>query len=174
MPSTLLPKSNRLAILTDPRKAFLGALLVATKFHQDRHMSNRDVSSKIGITLDELNKAETAITEALQWNLNVTISRKGSETTWLYDVGHSSFAEPLFPFDDNLVTKYGVKELREKNLIPPPTTSFMSEPISSITPVSAVNTGVETSSQVPLQPRRVKDTLQHEDVMRSTKRRRLN
>lgn len=174
MPSTLLPKSDRLAILTDPRKTFLGALIVATKFHQDRHVSNRDVSSKVGITLDELNKAETAITEALKWNLNVKISRKDAETTWLYDVGHGSFAEPLFPFDDNLVTKYGVKELREKHLIPPPTTSFISQPTSSITLVTAVNTGVGTSSQVPLQHRGEEDIPEHEDVARSTKRRRLN
>ncbi|PVF98231.1 hypothetical protein CPB86DRAFT_688255, partial [Serendipita vermifera] len=52
-----------------PRKAFLGALILANKFHRDRSIGNKSWATLIGLPLEEVHSAERAVGEALGWML---------------------------------------------------------------------------------------------------------
>ena len=106
--------------LADPRKAFLGALILANKFHRDRSIGNKAWAAMIGLQLDEVHSAEKAIGQALGWTLSRPWIRdaKDESGSWMPGSTHPSLAEPLFASNDAEVIKYGVKSLRASGTVP--------------------------------------------------------
>lgn len=122
IPASHFTKSDPLFPLADPRKAFLGALILANKFHRDRSIGNKSWATLIGLSLEEVHGAERAVGQALGWTLSRPWVRneKDANGAWKAGPTHPSFAEPLFATTDAEVDRYGVKELRDKANLPPP------------------------------------------------------
>lgn len=55
--------------LYDPRRTFLAALVLATKFHQDRAYSNKAWAKLSGLPAREVTRCEKALGNALDWRL---------------------------------------------------------------------------------------------------------
>lgn len=64
-----------------PRRAFLAALILASKFLQDRCYSNRAWAKLSGLAPHEVSRCERALGEALEWRLWVGKSAVPSEST---------------------------------------------------------------------------------------------
>ena len=107
--------------LVDPRKAFLGALILANKFHRDRSIGNKAWAAMIGLQLEEVHSAERAVGKALGWMLSRPWVRdvRDDDGNWMPGSTHPSFAEPLFASTEVEATKYGVKALRDSGEVPP-------------------------------------------------------
>lgn len=121
LPASHFIRSDPLAPLSDPRKAFLGALILANKFHRDRSIGNKSWATLIGLSLEEVHAAERAVGQALGWSLSRPWVSKEMDETGVYKPGpiHPSFAEPLFATNDQEIAQYGIKNLREKGTLPP-------------------------------------------------------
>ncbi|KAF8520461.1 hypothetical protein BU17DRAFT_7474, partial [Hysterangium stoloniferum] len=52
-----------------PRRMFVAALILATKFTQDRVYSNRAWAKISGLDAREVSRCERALGEALEWRL---------------------------------------------------------------------------------------------------------
>ncbi|KAH8112566.1 hypothetical protein DFH11DRAFT_1485456, partial [Phellopilus nigrolimitatus] len=52
-----------------PRRTFLAALILASKFLQDRCYSNRAWSKLPGLPAQEVGRCERALGDALEWRL---------------------------------------------------------------------------------------------------------
>jgi hypothetical protein len=115
-------KIDRFSPLADPRKAFLGALILANKFHRDRSVGNKSWATLIGLPLEDVHSAERAVGEALGWTLSRPwiSDEKGQDGTCIPGSTHPTYAEPLFATNDQEVSKYGVKILRDNGELPPP------------------------------------------------------
>ena len=122
IPASHFTKSDPLFPLADPRKAFLGALILANKFHRDRSIGNKSWATLIGLSLEEVHGAERAVGQALGWTLSRPWVRneKDANGAWKAGPTHPSFAEPLFATTDAEVDRYGVKNLRDEANLPPP------------------------------------------------------
>lgn len=106
--------------LADPRKAFLGALILANKFHRDRSIGNKAWAAMIGLQLDEVHSAERAVGQALGWTLSRPWVRDVQDASgvWITGSTHPSLAEPLFASTDAEAAKYAVKALRNAGSLP--------------------------------------------------------
>jgi hypothetical protein len=99
-----------------PRKAFLGALILAKKFYCDRSTRNNSWATLVGLSLEEVNGAERAVGQALGWILSGPWVRneKDANGAWKTAPTHPSFVEAMFATTDADVDRYGVKELCDK------------------------------------------------------------
>lgn len=106
--------------LADPRKAFLGALILANKFHRDRSIGNKAWAAMIGLQLNEVHNAERAVGQALGWTLSRPWVRdvRDENGVWAAGSTHPSLAEPLFASTEAEAAKYGVKALRIIGAVP--------------------------------------------------------
>ncbi|KLO04490.1 hypothetical protein SCHPADRAFT_917907 [Schizopora paradoxa] len=77
----LLPLPPLPSPLLCPRRAFLAALILASKFLQDRCYSNRAWAKLSGLTPREVSRCERALGEALEWRLWVGKSAVPSESS---------------------------------------------------------------------------------------------
>lgn len=102
-PSVELPPLPPLpSPLLCPRRSFLAALILASKFTQDKCYSNRAWAKLAGLPAREIGRCERALGEALEWRLWVgklpcprgPVSRSRSDGALLMS-GSSSFAEAL-------------------------------------------------------------------------------
>lgn len=122
IPASHFTKSDPLFPLADPRKAFLGALILANKFHRDRSIGNKSWATLIGLSLEEVHSAERAVGQALGWTLSRpwVSNEKDSNGLPMFGPIHATFSEPLFATTEIEVDRYGVRELREQGNLPPP------------------------------------------------------
>ena len=88
-PLPLLPSP-----LLCPRRTFLAALILASKFLQDRCYSNRAWAKLSGLSPREVGRCERALGEALEWRLWVGKSCAASEEG---GVPHKTRSESLLP-----------------------------------------------------------------------------
>lgn len=65
----LLPLTPCPSPLLCPRRSFLAALILATKFLQDRCYSNRHWAQLTGLAPREVSRCERSLGEALEWRL---------------------------------------------------------------------------------------------------------
>ncbi|CAG7853873.1 SubName: Full=Uncharacterized protein {ECO:0000313/EMBL:KIM31660.1} [Serendipita indica DSM 11827] len=121
VPTSTFTKFDPLYPLVDPRKAFLGALILANKFHRDRSIGNKSWASLIGLPLEEVHSAERAVGSALGWTLSRPWVQEAKENgTWVPGSLDPTFSEPLFATNEQEVARYGVKALRDCKQLPPP------------------------------------------------------
>ena len=121
IPASAFTKSDPLYPLIDPRKAFLGALILSNKFHRDRSIGNKSWASLIGLPLEEVHSAERAVGNALGWTLSRSwVQETKHDGSWVPGSLDPTFAEPLFATNEQEVARYGVMLLRERGQLPPP------------------------------------------------------
>jgi hypothetical protein len=68
-PATLAPMPLLPSPLLDPRRMFIAALVLASKFVQDKCYSNRAWAKLAGLPPREIGRSERALGEALEWRL---------------------------------------------------------------------------------------------------------
>ena len=67
--STLPPAPDLPSPLLDPRRTFIAALVLASKFAQDKCYSNRAWAQLTKLSPREISRCERALGDALDWNL---------------------------------------------------------------------------------------------------------
>ncbi|KAG8787904.1 hypothetical protein FRC15_007191 [Serendipita sp. 397] len=159
IPLSQFSKPDPLSSLADPRKVFLGALILANKFHRDRSIGNKSWATLIGLPLEEVHSAERAVGQALGWTLSrpwVQGTKGDDDRVQLPGSTNPTLAEPLFATNSSEVERYGVKALRDASQLPLSSRSNESSPDSLVdVSVSIGITGPEDESNqsTPQRPR---------------------
>ena len=76
-------ESFALAPLEDPKKTVLGALVMAAKWHRDKTVGDKIWGSIVGLTTEEVGRAERALAMGLAWEMGRGwVARSGCEISW--------------------------------------------------------------------------------------------
>ena len=78
-------ESFALASLEDPKKTVLGALVMAAKWHRDKTVGDKVWGSIVGLTTEEVGRAERAVAIGLSWEMGRGwVSRSGCGISWVF------------------------------------------------------------------------------------------
>jgi len=78
-------ESFALAPLEDPKKTVLGALVMAAKWHRDKTVGDKIWGSIVGLTTEEVGRAERALAMGLSWEMGRGwVARHGCGTSWVF------------------------------------------------------------------------------------------
>ena len=74
-----------LAPLEDPKKTVLGALVMAAKWHRDKTVGDKIWGSIVGLTTEEVGRAERAVAIGLSWEMSRGwVTRSGCGISWVF------------------------------------------------------------------------------------------
>ena len=78
-------ESFALAPLEDPKKTILGALVMAAKWHRDKTVGDKIWGSIVGLTTEEVGRAERALAMGLSWEMGRGwVARSGCGISWVF------------------------------------------------------------------------------------------
>ncbi len=78
-------ESFALAPLEDPKKTVLGALVMAAKWHRDKTVGDKIWGSIVGLTTEEVGRAERAVAIGLSWEMGRGwVSRSRCGISWVF------------------------------------------------------------------------------------------
>ena len=78
-------ESFALSPLKDPKKTVLGALVMAAKWHRDKTVGDKIWGSIVGLTTEEVGRAERAVAIGLSWEMGRGwVARSGCDTSWVF------------------------------------------------------------------------------------------
>ena len=78
-------ESFALAPLEDPKKTILGALVMAAKWHRDKTVGDKIWGSIVGLTTEEVGRAERALAIGLSWEMGRGwVARSGCGISWVF------------------------------------------------------------------------------------------
>ena len=78
-------ESFALAPLEDPKKTVLGALVMAAKWHRDKTVGDKIWGSIVGLTTEEVGRAERAVAIGLSWEMGRGwVARSGCGISWVF------------------------------------------------------------------------------------------
>ena len=78
-------ESFALASLEDPKKTVLGALVMAAKWHRDKTVGDKIWGSIVGLTTEEVGRAERALAMGLSWEMGRGwVARSGCGISWVF------------------------------------------------------------------------------------------
>ena len=78
-------ESFALAPLEDPKKTVLGALVMAAKWHRDKTVGDKIWASIVGLTTEEVGRAERALAMGLSWEMGRGwVASTGCGISWVF------------------------------------------------------------------------------------------
>jgi hypothetical protein len=78
-------ESFALAPLEDPKKTVLGALVMAAKWHRDKTVGDKIWGTIVGLTTEEVGRAERALAMGLAWEMSRGwVARPGCGISWVF------------------------------------------------------------------------------------------